>query len=712
MWPRAKSASRVGLNSFLWGWAAPQPPTGNAGGAQTAEQLGARAFWPTTLDKECDKAARILRSFCKDGFYEAAEDDPDDELEGYSAEPPPDDLAVNGEDVSISSAASSSEPSTATAPPALPPRPRPAPRARGRLRRIPVEVVRTAKGLAIFTTMRAGLWVAGAGGSGVVVARQPDGSWTAPSAILLRTEGAAASFSGAGVYDVVVVLNTADAVAAFLQARFALGGATLVTVPGPLDGELVTPDTLAAPAFAYVKARGVRARVPLTGTVVEQRRDENARFYGARVAAAADVLLGVRASAAPPAETEPLRATLKAAQGDTDVDPALIPVDAAPSDCDIADGHVFGVPDRADPDPYGFLALEREGLAVREAGTRRKASRDSFHFAPAPSSPLFGAFRRDGDDPPSGHSRHSSWRASILSTGTMTDTATQTTDHDGQSDSGPPPLPSRPGSAAAVVRASMSSIPEVAQPADPASIAARLSAPTTAKPTAQPPPLPARPTSTITPPMTPTGPAAAHSPVSPLSAGSEADDEDDGSDDDDDDGYGGYGDDDCPVEIVALPVARAASAAPATVMHPRLVTVVKPPPPALPPRNPVRARRAAPPGTLAAVATAAAAAAAPAPANSGPTSAPSLPLPPTSAPALSQPGLAAPTAMLPPVWTDDVNDVALLGGQGSRRQRAESASSSVYSAQGRGGQTTGVVDAAGREQANAPAPSNTPGLAI
>jgi hypothetical protein len=68
--------------------------------------------------------------------------------------------------------------------------------------------------------------------------------------------------------------------------------------------------------------------------------------------------------------------------------------------------------------------------------------------------------------------------------------------------------------------------------------------------------------------------------------------------------------------------------------------------------------------------------------------------------------------MLPPVWTDDVNDVALLGGQGSRRQRAESASSSVYSAQGRGGQTTGVVDAAGRQQANAPGPSNTPGLAI
>ena len=257
MWPRAKSASRVGLNSFLWGWTDRTQRAGANGQAAQQTAPGARAFWPTSLDKECDKAARILRSFCKDGFYEAVEED-DDELDNYSPDPPPD----NGEDVSVSSttADDASSSSVAAMPPALPPRIRAAPRARGRLRRIPTEVVRAAKGLAIFTTMRAGLWVAGAGGSGVVVARQPDGSWTAPSALLLRTDRAAASFSGSGVYDCVVVLNTADAVAAFVRERFELGGAELMAVPGPLDGELVAPDTLAAPAFAYVKTRGVRAR--------------------------------------------------------------------------------------------------------------------------------------------------------------------------------------------------------------------------------------------------------------------------------------------------------------------------------------------------------------------------------------------------------------------------------------------------------------------
>lgn len=35
---------------------------------KVSNKLGAEAFWPTSLDKESDKAARILRSFCIDGF--------------------------------------------------------------------------------------------------------------------------------------------------------------------------------------------------------------------------------------------------------------------------------------------------------------------------------------------------------------------------------------------------------------------------------------------------------------------------------------------------------------------------------------------------------------------------------------------------------------------------------------------------------------------
>ena len=44
----------------LWGWADKIGAPVN----RLSNKLGSESFWPTTLDKESDKAARILRSFC------------------------------------------------------------------------------------------------------------------------------------------------------------------------------------------------------------------------------------------------------------------------------------------------------------------------------------------------------------------------------------------------------------------------------------------------------------------------------------------------------------------------------------------------------------------------------------------------------------------------------------------------------------------------
>lgn len=64
-WGKAKHNSKAGFDK-VWGWADKLGAPVN----KLSNQLGAEGFWPTSLDKECDKAARILRSFCKDGFYE------------------------------------------------------------------------------------------------------------------------------------------------------------------------------------------------------------------------------------------------------------------------------------------------------------------------------------------------------------------------------------------------------------------------------------------------------------------------------------------------------------------------------------------------------------------------------------------------------------------------------------------------------------------
>ena len=51
------------------------------------------------------------------------------------------------------------------------------------MNRIPREVVQRAKGFAVFTVVKAGFMFSGKAGSGLVVARLPDGSWSAPSCI-------------------------------------------------------------------------------------------------------------------------------------------------------------------------------------------------------------------------------------------------------------------------------------------------------------------------------------------------------------------------------------------------------------------------------------------------------------------------------------------------------------------------------------------------
>ncbi|KAJ9371140.1 hypothetical protein DTO282F9_7326 [Paecilomyces variotii] len=250
-----------------------------------SNKLGSEAFWPMTIDKEAEKAARILRSFCKDGIY-------------LDKERPNDPRATEKQ---------INEP-------------------RGKqkvLQKIPTEVIRQAKGLAIFTTMRTGLWFSGAGGSGVLVARIPEtGEWSAPSGILLHTAGLG-FLAGIDIYDCVVVINTYEALQAFTKIRCTLGGevsAALgpVGMGGILESEVHKRQ---APIWTYLKSRGFYAGVQVDGTVVVERTDENERFYGRRVSAQ-EILTG-RVWNDQFESLRMLRDTIKAAEGDHSADVAV-----------------------------------------------------------------------------------------------------------------------------------------------------------------------------------------------------------------------------------------------------------------------------------------------------------------------------------------------------------------------------------------------------
>jgi lipid-binding SYLF domain-containing protein len=189
--------------------------------------------------------------------------------------------------------------------------------------KIPTSALANAKGLAIFTTFRTGLHISGAGGSGVVVARLPDGSWSPPAGFLVHTLGAGFMI-GLDIYDCVCVLNTQAAVDAFARrARVSLGGELAVvagpvgvggsleaslgrSTPGPKaqqGGGNGTPGVNATattksggcenkPVWSYMKSRGFYAGIQADGTVIIPRPPANAAFYGERDISVEKILKG------------------------------------------------------------------------------------------------------------------------------------------------------------------------------------------------------------------------------------------------------------------------------------------------------------------------------------------------------------------------------------------------------------------------------------
>lgn len=343
-----------------------------------SNKLGSEAFWPMTLDKESEKAARILRSFCKDGFYEEIDKEA---------------WRTKGE----------SKPTMKQTV----------------LTQIPSEVIRKAKGLAIFTTMRTGLWMSGAGGSGILVGRIPEtGEWSPPSGILLHTAGIG-FLVGADIYDCVVVLNTYKALEAFATFRVTVGG-ELSAVAGPVGvGGIVDTEIhkRQAPVWTYLKSRGFYAGVQFDGTVILERMDENERFYNDHLSAREIVAGKVRH---PPFEIRGLLETIKAAEGDKSADMSMLPTGETPGDAEL-DPSMFGVPPADDPDPYGVKALQQEGIQIREAGSQSAAKVDDFDFRPSTQSPIYNRWSSGG----TADSKRTSRRTSILSTSTV-DRGTQT----------------------------------------------------------------------------------------------------------------------------------------------------------------------------------------------------------------------------------------------------------------------------------------------
>ncbi|KAG0367643.1 hypothetical protein BGZ54_003521 [Gamsiella multidivaricata] len=154
---------------------------------------------------------------------------------------------------------------------------------------IPPDILSKAQGLAIFTVVKAGFLFSGRAGSGIVVARLEDGSWSAPSAIGTGGMGFGGQI-GAEITDFVVVLNNKTAVKSFATGGNVTLGGNLSVAAGPIGrtaeaGASASVNSVAA-IYSYSKSKGLFAGVSIEGSVIVERKDANEAFYRQKVTAA------------------------------------------------------------------------------------------------------------------------------------------------------------------------------------------------------------------------------------------------------------------------------------------------------------------------------------------------------------------------------------------------------------------------------------------
>lgn len=174
---------------------------------------------------------------------------------------------------------------------------------------IPPSVLANAQGLAIITVLKAGFLGSGRFGSGLVVARLPDGSWSAPSAIATAGAGFGGQI-GFELTDFVFILNDANAVRSFAQAGSLTLGGNVSLAAGPVgrNAEAAGAASLKGVAgiFSYSKTKGLFAGVSLEGSAIIERRDANEKMYGTRYTAQQLLMGNVR----PPPQADSLMSIL------------------------------------------------------------------------------------------------------------------------------------------------------------------------------------------------------------------------------------------------------------------------------------------------------------------------------------------------------------------------------------------------------------------
>lgn len=156
--------------------------------------------------------------------------------------------------------------------------------------KIPRELLDIARGVVFLTIFKVGFMFTGRYGTGLVVAKLNDGTWSAPSAIMMTGLGWGLQI-GAEITDVMLILSTDAAVEAFKSRAQVSVGAELGVSVGPIGRSIGSDVTAgnkgAAHAFSYAHSKGLFFGASLEAAGIATRKDVNRDFYGEDVSTSA-----------------------------------------------------------------------------------------------------------------------------------------------------------------------------------------------------------------------------------------------------------------------------------------------------------------------------------------------------------------------------------------------------------------------------------------
>lgn len=155
------------------------------------------------------------------------------------------------------------------------------------------DYIRRARGVMIFPDLvKGGFIVGGEGGTGVLLARLADGSWSYPAFYFMGAASVGLQIGGQ-VSEVVLTVMNDDAVDRILRNNFKLGADASVAL-GPIGrgAEAGTAGGFDNDIYTFGRAVGLFGGISLEGAVLADEPERNRYYYGRDVASRAVVYEG------------------------------------------------------------------------------------------------------------------------------------------------------------------------------------------------------------------------------------------------------------------------------------------------------------------------------------------------------------------------------------------------------------------------------------